>query len=225
MTSDGTSKIAVPRQRVGTVERATYPILAKSKRGLAVPWVAAMELEGRVPRHPVLGTETSDYPPDAAAMIEWLLSGDGKSTNLLCNILMAIQQKRIWSDPTFIEGGKVFDPFKYSIRMSEARKVQREGKRRGKKEAEWLLNALIGGSINYGNKFNNRALLRRQGRPSSQLEIIEACKKFAVSGMSASKAYVEVLNGNFPGFKGDPPDGWSSRSFKRAYSIFLGQNS
>ena len=205
-------------------ERDPYPLIAKLNKGCTVPWIAALELTGHDPRDPHLGTDKSDYHPDAAIMIRWIQAVDVKSINLLCDLLMAIEHGRIWSKPTYIQNGRVLDPFKQQIRMSEAERILSQVKQRSKAEAELLLKELIGGAFPFGDGICHEPG-RPQGRPSSQDAIIEACRRSYVSGMSAMEAYRAALKAEFPELKGDPPKGWSERSFKRGHKTFLGQKS
>ena len=170
-----------------------------------------MELTGRDPKHSVLGSDESDYHPDAGTMMKWLKL-DVRSTNLLCDLLLAIRHQRIWAEPNFLANDNVLDPFTQLIRMSEAKKVQQLGKVRGKQEAELLLHNLL--------NYEKIVELNKGGRPSAQFDIIEACAEFVTSQMSAKKAYQAALKGRYPKHSGDPPPGWSWTSFKRAYRFF-----
>ena len=107
-------------------------------------WEAAMRLIEGQPRGnwAELGNALSDYPPDTADKLAWLAT-DARSTNLLCDLLIAVRAGAIEATPSLAEIGAL-DPFKMRIGHGDALTVRASGKVRTKAEANRLLASLIG---------------------------------------------------------------------------------
>ena len=107
-------------------------------------WEAAMRLIEGQPRGnwAELGNALSDYPPDAGDKLAWLAT-DARSTNLLCDLLIAVRAGAIDATPSLAELGTL-DPFKMRISRADALAIRETGRVRSKAEANHLLASLIG---------------------------------------------------------------------------------
>ncbi len=107
-------------------------------------WDAAMRMIDGQPRGnwAELGDDRSDYPPDTGDKLAWLAT-DARSTNLLCDLLIAVRSGTIEAEPSLAQLGAL-DPFRMRVSRADALAIREMGRGRGKAEASHLLASLIG---------------------------------------------------------------------------------